>query len=71
MNGDKPLLVVDYNVGMKGVNVGGQMASYYLRTHWFNVWYRKVLLTDMAIIYALSYENGPTPLGTTLQHQLQ
>ncbi|XP_037774553.1 piggyBac transposable element-derived protein 4-like [Penaeus monodon] len=50
MDGDKPLVVKDYNVSMKGV----KMASYYPMTRRSKVWYWKVFffLYDMAIVNA-------------------
>lgn len=54
MEGDKSLVVKDCNVGMKGVDVGDQMANYYLTPRRSKVWYRKVFffLYDMAIVNA-------------------
>jgi len=54
MEGRKPLVVNDYNVGMKGVNIGDQMASYYPTPRRSKVWYRKIFfnLFDMAIVNA-------------------
>lgn len=41
-------MVADYNIGMKGADIGDQMGSYYSK-----VWYRKMIfLTDMAIANA-------------------
>lgn len=42
MGGDKPLVVKDYNLSMKGVDAGDQMVSYYLKDRQPKVWYRKV-----------------------------
>lgn len=54
MEGKTPLVVKDYNVDMKGVDIGDQMASYYPTPHWSKVWYRKIFfnLFEMAIVNA-------------------
>ncbi|XP_069979515.1 piggyBac transposable element-derived protein 4 [Penaeus vannamei] len=54
MDGEKPMVVNDYNDGMKGVDIGDQMASYYPTTRRSKVWYRKIFfnLFDMAIVNA-------------------
>ncbi|XP_042888497.1 piggyBac transposable element-derived protein 4-like [Penaeus japonicus] len=50
----KPKVVVDYNIGMKGVDLSDQQAQSY-PTVWKSIrWYKKVLfyLLDMAVINA-------------------
>lgn len=50
MDGDKPSVVVDYNISMKGTTVGAQMASCNLTTRHSKVWYRKIFfLSDVAM----------------------
>lgn len=48
----KPQAVIDYNEGMKGVNVGDQLASSYPAVRRSIKWYKKVFmyLFDMALI---------------------
>lgn len=45
--------VKDYNVGMQGVDIGDEIASYHPTTWRYKVWYRKVFfLFDMVIVNA-------------------
>nr|XP_027239369.1 piggyBac transposable element-derived protein 4-like [Penaeus vannamei] len=51
MEGEKPLVVKDYNVGMKGGDVGDQMAGYYPMPRQSRVWYKVFFfLFDIAIV---------------------
>lgn len=55
MEGEKPSVVKDYSIGMKGVDVDDHMARYYPTTRRSKVWHRKIFfLSDMAIINAWS-----------------
>ncbi|XP_069982319.1 piggyBac transposable element-derived protein 4-like [Penaeus vannamei] len=48
----KPQVVVDYNVGMKGVDLADQLAASYSTTRRTNKWYQNVFyhLLDMAVL---------------------
>ncbi|XP_042874431.1 piggyBac transposable element-derived protein 4-like [Penaeus japonicus] len=51
----KPHAILDYNVGMKGVDVGDQLSASYPTTRRSRVWYRKVFfLFDLAIVNAFA-----------------
>ncbi|XP_063590198.1 piggyBac transposable element-derived protein 4-like [Penaeus indicus] len=72
MDGDKPLVVKDYNVGMKGVDVGDQMASYYPTTRRSRVWYKKVFffLYAWADHHALGSEESQKAFRVGLASEL-
>ncbi|XP_042875839.1 piggyBac transposable element-derived protein 4-like [Penaeus japonicus] len=50
--GGKPRVVADYNVGMKGVDVGDQFSASYSTPRKSRVWYRKIFffLFDLALV---------------------
>ncbi|XP_042872685.1 piggyBac transposable element-derived protein 4-like [Penaeus japonicus] len=57
VDGDgKPHAILDYNVGMKGVDVGDQLSASYPTTRRSRVWYRKVFffLFDLAVVNAFA-----------------
>lgn len=64
----KPQAVVDYNQGMKGVDVGDQMASYYPALRSSLKWFKKVFmyLFDLAITNAFLFKL----VGETTTRQL-